>query len=63
MKAFKKWQNKRTIKVIGLLTHQGFCRHGEKEGWRAALEWIRDHPDLDDPFCMTDVINKELEDK
>lgn len=33
---------------------------GAEAGWRAALGWIKTHPDVKDPLTLSIVINQEL---
>jgi hypothetical protein len=40
MKEFEKWQKSRAFKTVGFLNTFAAYKAGEKEGWKAALEWI-----------------------
>jgi hypothetical protein len=40
MKAFEKWQKERSIKTIGYLSINKAFEAGEKNGWKAAFEWM-----------------------
>ncbi len=42
MREFKKWQNKREVKTIGYINSVDAYKVGEKNGWKAALEWVLD---------------------
>ena len=65
MKAFEKWQEERIIKILTHLDNLFTFKAGEKEGWRAALEWtLRMSKELDEqdaPISMQEVIEQELE--
>ena len=63
MKEFGKWQEKREVKTIGYLNNSSAYNAGEKNGWRAALEWaIKAGKDGNCGWCYTEsVIEDELE--
>ncbi len=71
MKVFEEWQKEycagNCIHIPALKVCE-ICNVPikQREGWRAALEWVRNHPnqsDFDSTYYMMDTIDEELEDK
>ena len=60
MKEFEKWQKIRSVKTIGFLDGNSAYRAGEREGWKASLEWILNYINTNDVAISRDWHNIDV---